>query len=85
VPQASEEETVRRVEVISYAGYRGEEEPRTLVLAGEPHDVLGIDDRWYDPEARYFRVAVADGHVYLLRHDTFNNRWSIVADRLLDA
>ena len=45
---------------------------------GERYEVLGIDDRWYDPESRYFRVAVDDGKVYLLRCDAEDQKWSII-------
>lgn len=73
------------LQVITYAGYRGEQEPRALILGGTRYDVLGIDDRWHDPRGRYFRVAVDDGRVYLLRCEAAHATWSIVNSWTLDA
>ena len=72
-------------QVIAYAGYQGEQEPRAIVVGGERFDVLGIDDRWYDPEATYFKVAAANGRVYLVRRDRVDASWSLVQVWQLDA
>ena len=66
------------IEVVAYAGYQGEQEPRALVVDGQRLDVLGVADRWYDPEARYFKVRASDGAVYLLRCDAETLDWSLV-------
>ena len=54
------------------------------MLDGERVEVLGIDDRWQDPDATYFKVACSNGHVYLLRRDA-DARWSLVQIWRLDA
>jgi hypothetical protein len=66
-------------------GYQGEQEPCAIVKEGERLCVLGINDRWQDPDARYFKAAVDDGCVYLLRHDLRHDTWSIVQTWVLDA
>ncbi len=71
--------------VIAYAGYQGEQEPRVIVVEGERFDVIGIDDRWHDPAATYFKVAAADGRVYLVRRDAEDASWSLVQVWQLDA
>lgn len=55
------------IQVVAYSGYQGEQEPRTLVIEGQRHDIVTIDDRWREPDARYFRVRTADGRRYVLR------------------
>jgi hypothetical protein len=57
-----------QVEVECHAGYRGEEEPRRLLL-GERTIELTVVDRWLSPEHRYFKARGADGSTYILRHD----------------
>lgn len=63
------------------AGDRGEPEPTAFWLGGRRLDVLRIDDRWFAPEQRWFRVDADDGHVYVLRHDQAVDRWEIAALR----
>jgi hypothetical protein len=52
-----------------YAGYRGEETPRTFVLGDRRVEVEQVIDRWLAPNHRYFKVTGSDGHTYILRHD----------------
>jgi hypothetical protein len=65
------------VEVVCYAGYRGEEEPRRLRFSGREITVTAILDRWLDPAHRYFKVSGSDDGTYLLRHDTKSGRWKL--------
>lgn len=74
-----------RVEVISLRGHAGEQEPQELIVEGERLSVLGIDDRWLDSAACYYKVAASDGRVYLLRNDMQHRRWSLVRVWQLDA
>jgi hypothetical protein len=73
------------IEVIAYAGYQGEQEPRALVVDGQRLEVLGIADRWYDPDGKYFKVRASDGSQYLLRCDARTLDWSLVKRWTLDA
>lgn len=73
------------IEVIAYSGYKGDQEPRALVVDGVRTAVLGITDRWYDPHAAYFKAAAADGWQYLLRWDYETLCWSLVSRTVTDA
>ncbi|MFN2644290.1 MAG: hypothetical protein ABR570_04820 [Burkholderiales bacterium] len=65
--------------VESYAGYRGEEEPRAFTLGARRFAVLEITDRWLEPRNRYFKVRADDGCTFILRHDTVNEGWELAA------
>jgi hypothetical protein len=63
------------IQVESYAGYRGEEEPRRFSKAGVTVEVVDILDRWQGPDHRYFKVRGSDGGVHMLRHDEISGFW----------
>lgn len=60
--------------VDAYAGYRGEESPRAIELAGLLRPVVVLD-RWRTPEAQWFVVETDDGRRYRLRHDPEADQW----------
>ena len=60
-------------------------EPAEIVIDGNRFPILGVTDRWYDPDARYFKVAAANGYAYLLRQDLETQGWSVEHVWLLDA
>ncbi len=68
---------MRTVVVECYAGYRGDERPVRFVLGGQAYEIDEVDDRWYSPEATYFRVVANDGNIYVLRHDEHLNEWTL--------
>ena len=82
-PEASIPPVELRVEC--YAGYKADQEPRAFVLDGTRRLVLGIADRWVEPDATCFRVRADDGHRYLLRHDRTEDAWSLVEVSRADA
>lgn len=65
------------IEVDCYAGHRGEETPRRIVLGGRAVEVVEVVDRWYGPDHRYFKLLCSDGAVYLVRHDQVADRWEL--------
>lgn len=69
---------MERVRVECYAGYRAEQEPIAVHLDGSRQRVLGIADRWLEPDASYFKVRLEDGHAYLIRHDRREDAWFLV-------
>jgi hypothetical protein len=69
------------IQVQCYAGYRGEQEPRSFVLGEQRLDVVAIADRWLAPDYRYFRVAASDGNTYVVRHDELSGEWTLGAYR----
>ena len=70
------------IEVESYSGYKADERPRVLVLAGRRYEVLEVEDRWYSPGASYFRVLASDGNRYVIRHREETDEWSLEAFRV---
>lgn len=65
------------VRVACHAGYRGEETPRGFSLGDRRIAVIDVIDRWLAPEHRYFKLLGDDGNVYILRHDTVQERWEL--------
>jgi hypothetical protein len=71
----------RRISVTAYAGYRGEEEPRSFILDGRRIAVIRIAERWVEQAAdsgdrrRCFRVTGSDEHTHLLCCHTQTNDW----------
>jgi len=68
-----------KLRVECYAGYRGEQEPRSFVLGETRFAVLEILDRWLEPRHRYFKVKADDGRTFILRHDTLAGEWDLAA------
>ena len=66
-----------RITVESYSGYKADERPLRFVLNGREYEVGEVEDRWYSPEAIYFRVVASDGNRYVLRHDEATDAWSL--------
>jgi hypothetical protein len=69
------------IRVECYAGYRADERPLRFVLRGHLFEVMDVEDRWYSPEAIYFRVHADDGNFYVLRHDEGMDVWTLDAFR----
>jgi hypothetical protein len=70
-----------RVGVECYAGHRGEQTPRTLILGGHRVAVADVVDAWLAPDYRYFKLKGADGNTYLVRHDEHSNTWELTMFR----
>jgi len=66
-----------QVRVVSYSGFKADERPLRFVLNGREYEVREVEDRWYSPEAIYFRVVASDGNRYVLRHDEAADTWSL--------
>jgi len=66
-----------QVRVVTYSGFKAEERPLRFVLNGREYEVREVEDRWYSPEAIYFRVVASDGNRYVLRHDEAADTWSL--------
>lgn len=65
------------IEVSCYAGYRGEQEPRSFKLSGKTIEVREILDRWLAPDHRYFKIRGGEEGVYILRHDAEREVWEL--------
>ncbi|MFH1983481.1 MAG: hypothetical protein ABIL58_16690 [Pseudomonadota bacterium] len=66
------------IRVDCYAGYRGEESPRRIVMGNNTIGVARIDDRWTGPDHRYFKVQGEDGAQYIIRNDMETQVWELV-------
>jgi hypothetical protein len=60
-----------------YAGYRAAERPLRFFLGDRAVEVSTVLDCWLGPDHRYFKVRGDDGDVYILRHDTSDDRWDL--------
>jgi hypothetical protein len=64
-----------------YAGHRGEQTPRTLILRDRRIVVAEVVDAWLAPDYRYFKLRGADGNTYLVRHDERSSTWELTMFR----
>ncbi len=69
------------IKVECYAGCRSEERPVRFVLGDCILEIREIEDRWYSPSARHFRIQASDGNIYVLRHDEDMDCWTLDAYR----
>ena len=60
-----------------YAGYRADERPIRFALRGHVFEISEVQDRWYSPDAIYFRVRTEDGDYFVLRHDEAQDVWGL--------
>jgi hypothetical protein len=65
------------ISVNCYAGYRGEETPRSFLLQERKIEVVEVVDRWLAPDHRYFKVRGDDGSIYIIRHDVVRDQWQL--------
>lgn len=75
------EQPLLNVQVECYAGHRGEQTPRTVILGDRRIDVADVLDAWLTPDHRYFKLRGADGDTYLVRHDERSNTWELTMFR----
>ena len=75
------EQPLLTVGVECYAGHRGEQTPRTLILGDRRIAVAEVLDAWLAPEHRYFKLRGTDGDTYLVRHDERASHWELTMFR----
>lgn len=76
-----DEQRFLAVSVECYAGHRGDQTPRTLVLGDRRIAVAEVLDAWLAPDHRYFKLRCVDGYTYLLRHDERSDTWELTLPR----
>jgi len=69
------------VRVEAYAGYKADERPMRFELGSRWLEVVEVSDRWYDPDAVWFRVRASDGAIYILRHAEPADLWTLESYR----
>ena len=72
---------MRLLRVECYSGYRADERPLRFTLGERTFEVEEVEDRWFSPEACFFRVRADDGNIYVLRHDEPQDAWTLDAFR----
>jgi hypothetical protein len=65
------------IAVECYAGYRGEQTPRAIVLDDRRVAVAEILDQWLAADHRYFKLRADDGHVYIVRQEVESGTWTL--------
>jgi hypothetical protein len=74
----------KKIEVVSYSGYRGEETPRAFFLGSNRVEVVEVLERWRGQQVEdsrvksCFRVKGDDGLVYTLCYDEQDSEWTYV-------
>jgi hypothetical protein len=76
-----DEERLLTIRVECYAGHRGEQTPRTLILGDRRVAVVEVLDAWLAPDYRYFKLRGDDGHTYIVRHDEPSHTWELTMFR----
>ena len=74
------EQRLLTVIVECYAGHRGDQTPRTLIL-GDRRIAAEVVDAWLAPDYRYFKLRGTDGDTYLVRHDECSSTWELTMFR----
>ena len=70
-----------KLRVECYSGHKADERPIKFWLGDAVLFVESIEDRWYGPEAVYFRLRADDGNIYVLGHDETNDEWTLESFR----
>ncbi|SPF42297.1 conserved hypothetical protein [Candidatus Sulfopaludibacter sp. SbA4] len=60
---------------------KADERPLRFRLGDRWYQVEEVLDRWYDPDAIYFRVRADDRDLYVLRHSAPEDVWTLEAYR----
>jgi hypothetical protein len=70
-------EPLLAIGVECYAGHRGEQTPRTVILDGGPIAIVEVLEAWLAPGYRYFKLKGEDGDTYLVRHSERSGIWEL--------
>jgi len=70
-----------KLHVETYSGYKADERPLRFQLGDQWVEVEEVLDRWYDPDASYFKVRASDGALYILRHHEPEDTWTLESYR----
>ena len=71
----------KKIEVMAYSGYRGQETPRAFMLGGRRIEVVEIQERWIEEgigdraTKRFFKVKGRDGGIYQIFYDEKTAEW----------
>jgi hypothetical protein len=73
------------IHVDAYSGYRANERPIRFWLNAtlreneltRVYQIEVVEDRWYDPNAEYFKVRTPQGKCCILRYDQHKDQWTL--------
>ncbi len=73
--------------VSTYSGSRLHERSLSFIWQGQRLEVREVLERGYGPDSLFFKVAAADGRVYLLEYHAATDSWEVraCASRLASA
>jgi len=66
-----------RIHVGAYSGYKANERPRDFTVDEDLYEIADVEDRWYDPDAMFFKVRTTEGKRYILRYDEHTDEWTL--------
>ena len=72
---------MKSLRVECYAGYKSQERPIRFSLREKIFEVVDIEDRWYGPSDRFFKIRADDDNIYILRYDEQRDTWNLSAYR----
>ena len=65
------------IHVTAYSGYKANERPRDFTVDEDFYEIADVEDRWYEPDAMYFKVRTTEGKQYILRYDEQADEWTL--------
>ncbi len=70
-----------KVTVQCHAGRKADERPVRFQLGSLDYVVEEVLDQWYGPDDAFFKLRANDGNLYILRHNTIADDWSLESFR----
>jgi hypothetical protein len=61
----------------AYAGRKADERPIRFWLHEREYLVEEVLDQWYGPDDTFYKVRAGDGNLYILRHSTSGDKWTL--------
>lgn len=66
-----------RIKVETYSSYSADLYPVRFWIGEKRLEILEIEDRWYSPGFKYFKVFTDDARHYILKKSTATDIWSV--------
>ncbi len=73
-----------KIHVECHSGHKVNERPIKVSIDDRVLFVESIEDRWYGPDASYFRVSADDGNTYVLSYSESKDAWTLESLRVND-
>jgi hypothetical protein len=78
-------ETREKIEVEAYSGFKANERPRTLHVAGRSIEVEEVVEMWRGERHDYFKIKGDDGQRYTIRYDRGQDGWELLGHESMGA